>query len=307
MKTALITGVTGFIGRYVARIFSEQGWHIAGLGTSFAENSPTGALNQYYKLLLPSQDLAELVKTIRPDICIHCAGRASVPLSVSQPSEDFNASVASTFNLLETLRLYAPQCKLIYLSSAAVYGNPKKLPIHEMDDLAPISPYGFHKSICENLCEEYVKVYSLQIAIARIFSAYGPGLRRQVVWDITYKALNQKELFLQGTGQESRDFIHVGDVARAIYCIAQKSTFEAEIFNLASGIETTIENLAELIISKLEKDIAINFDSNVPIGNPLNWRADISSLEKYGYRSEISLDQGISIYAKWCQAEIIGW
>jgi UDP-glucose 4-epimerase len=307
MKTALITGVTGFIGRYVARIFSEQGWHIAGLGTSFSENSPTGTLNQYYKLLLPSQDLAELVKTINPDICIHCAGRSSVPLSVSQPAEDFNASVASTFNLLEVLRLHVPQCKLIYLSSAAVYGNPNKLPICEMDDSAPISPYGFHKSICENLCKEYVKVYGLQIAIARIFSAYGPGLRRQVVWDITYKALNQKELFLQGTGQESRDFIHVGDVARAIYCIAQKSNFEAEIFNLASGTETTIKNLAELITSKLERDIVINFDGNVPIGNPLNWRADIGCLEKCGYQAEISLERGISIYAKWCQAEIIGW
>jgi UDP-glucose 4-epimerase len=307
MKTALITGVTGFIGRYVARIFSEQGWHIAGLGTSFVENSPTGALNQYFKLLLPSQDLAELIKTIKPDICIHCAGRSSVPLSVSQPSEDFNASVASTFNLLESLRLYAPQCKLIYLSSAAVYGNPTGLPIYEKDDLAPISPYGFHKSICENLCKEYVKVYGLQIAIARIFSAYGPGLRRQVVWDITYKALNQKELFLQGTGEESRDFIHVGDVARAIYCIAQRSTFEAEIFNLASGTETTIKNLAQLITSKLDKDIPIYFDGNVPIGTPLNWRANISCLENYGYQSEISLDQGISIYAKWCQAEIIGW
>jgi UDP-glucose 4-epimerase len=307
MKTALITGVTGFIGRYVARLFSEQGWHIVGLGTSFAENSPTGSLNQYYKLLLPSQDLAELIKTIKPDICIHCAGRASVPLSVSQPAEDFNASVASTFNLLESLRLYAPQCKLIYLSSAAVYGNPKQLPICEIDDSEPISPYGFHKSICERLCKEYVKVYGLQIAIARIFSAYGPGLRRQVVWDITYKALNQKELFLQGTGQESRDFIHVGDVARAIYCIAQSSAFEAELFNLASGIETTIKNLAELIIGKLGKNISINFDMDVPIGNPLNWRADVSKLENYGYQSEISLDQGISIYAKWCQAEIIGW
>jgi UDP-glucose 4-epimerase len=307
MKTVLITGVTGFIGRYVARIFLEQDWKIVGLGTSFAENSPSGTLQQYYKLLLPSQELAELVKVIKPDLCIHCAGRSSVPLSVSQPSEDFNSSVSSTFNLLESLRLNAPECKLIYLSSAAVYGNPKKLPIQEIDDSEPISPYGFHKSICEKLCQEYVKVYGLRIAIARIFSAYGPGLRRQVVWDITYKVLNQKELFLQGTGQESRDFIHVGDVARAIYHISEKSTFESEIFNLASGTETTVKSLAELITSKLEKDIIIDFDGNVPIGNPLNWRADISSLENYGYRPEISLDQGISVYTKWCQAEIIGW
>jgi UDP-glucose 4-epimerase len=307
MKAVLITGVTGFIGRYVARLFTHLGWSVAGIGTSSSENSPIGSMQQYHTLTLPSPKLSELIQQIRPQVCIHCAGRASVPLSVSKPAEDFNASVASTFNLLESLRIHAPECRLIYLSSAAVYGNPAILPIEENQLLQPISPYGFHKSICEELCKEYFKVYGLRSAIARIFSAYGPGLRRQVVWDITYKALSQKELFLQGTGQESRDFIHVGDVARAIYCIAQKSTFEAEIFNLASGTETTINSLAKLIISKLEKDILINFDGSIPIGNPLNWRADISCLKSYGYEPEISLEQGISIYSKWCQAEIVGW
>jgi UDP-glucose 4-epimerase len=307
MRTVLITGVTGFIGRYVARLFTDLGWSVIGIGTSSEENSPIGSMQRYYTLILPSPKLAELVQKIQPQVCIHCAGRASVPLSVSQPAEDFNASVASTFNLLEALRVHAPECRLIYLSSAAVYGNPQKLPIKENQLLQPISPYGFHKSICEELCKEYFKVYGVRSSIARIFSAYGPGLRRQVVWDICYKALTQPKLALQGTGKESRDFIHVRDVARALYLLSENSNCEAETFNIGSGEETTIQSLVNLIIEKLNKDILIQFDGNIPAGNPINWSADIGRLQQIGFSPEVCLEKGISIYAKWCQAEIIGW
>jgi UDP-glucose 4-epimerase len=307
MKTVLVTGVTGFIGRYVARLFTNLGWSVVGIGTSSTENSPLESIYKYYTLTLPSPKLFELIQKIRPHVCIHCAGRASVPLSVTYPSEDFNASVASTFNILEALRIHAPECRLIYLSSAAVYGNPEALPIQENYSLNPISPYGFHKSMCEELCKEYFKVYGIQSAITRIFSAYGPGLRRQVVWDICYKVLTLPEVSLQGTGQESRDFIHVKDVARAIYFLSESSTCEAEIFNLGSGNETTILSLSELVIKKLNKSTLIHFDGNVPAGNPINWRADVERLKNLGFVPEVSLDQGIDVYARWCQAEVIGW
>jgi UDP-glucose 4-epimerase len=307
MKKVLITGVTGFIGRYIARLYSDLGWFVVGTGTAYAENSPLSSLQQYHTLILPSPELSSVVKQVQPQICVHCAGRASVPLSVSQPAEDFNASVAGTFSLLEALRVHAPECHLIYLSSAAIYGNPETLPIREEHPSRPISPYGFHKSISENLCKEFHQIYNLKTTVARIFSAYGPGLRRQVVWDICYKALTQPILYLQGTGQESRDFIHVRDVARAIYLLSENSDSGGKIFNLASGKETTIQTLAESITKNLSKEIPIEFDGNVPKGTPVNWRADIKQIEELGFSAEVSLEQGIDVYAKWCQAEIIGW
>jgi UDP-glucose 4-epimerase len=307
MKTVLITGVTGFIGRYVARLYSDMGWNVVGTGTASEENSPTGNLSQYRTLFLPSPELPSIIEQVRPQVCVHCAGRASVPLSVSEPADDFNASVASTFSLLEALRKKSPDCHLIYLSSAAVYGNPKTLPVSEEYSINPISPYGFHKSICENLCKEFYEIYDLKTTILRIFSAYGPGLRRQVVWDICYKALTQPTLYLQGTGQESRDFIHVRDVSRAIHFVSENPSALGQVFNIASGQETTIQQLAELVIKNLDKQNHINFDGNIPKGTPMNWRANISHLEKLGFSTEVSLAQGIGVYTKWCQAEIIGW
>jgi UDP-glucose 4-epimerase len=307
MKTILVTGVTGFIGRHIARLFNGLGWSVIGLGTSTPENAPLASLEKYYSLVLPSPLLADLVQEINPQICIHCAGRASVPLSVSQPYEDFNANVSSTFNLLEALRLFCPNCRLIYLSSAAVYGNPKLLPISEAQILAPISPYGFHKLICEQLCQEYFEIYGLKTACARIFSAYGPGIRRQVVWDISHKILTQSILSLQGTGLESRDFIHVQDVARALYLMTENAPFESEVYNIASGQETTIKDLAELIICNLSATTTIKFDGIIPSGNPTNWRGDIERISQIGFTPKISLEQGISVYSQWCRAEIVGW
>jgi UDP-glucose 4-epimerase len=307
MNSVLITGVTGFIGRYIARIFAESGWSVVGLGTRPAENAPTQSLFQYQQLVLPSDNLADLVQQLQPQVCIHCVGRASVALSVSDPAADFSASTSVTFNLLNTLRLYAPECRLIFLSSAAVYGNPEILPIRETQSLHPISPYGFHKLICEQLCTEFFKVYSLPTAIVRVFSAYGPGLRRQVIWDICHKALTHPILSLQGTGNESRDFIHGRDVAKALYTLAEQAPCEAEIYNLASGTETTIKELAELVLIHLKKTISVVFDGAIPVGNPVNWKADVSRLSQIGFMPEVPLERGISVYAQWCRAEVMGW
>ena len=307
MKTVLITGVTGFIGRYTARQFTEAGWRVVGLGTRPGENAPRQYLHAYHQLLLPNPQLNELVKQVQPQVCIHCAGRASVNLSLQEPAADFTASLDVTLNLLEALRCHAPQCHLVYLSSAAVYGNPESLPIQESQPPNPISPYGFHKLMCEQLCREYFKIYDLPTAILRIFSAYGPGLRRQVLWDMCHKALTQPVLQLFGTGDESRDFIHGADIARAISTLVEEGSFQAQVYNLASGVETTIRDLAQLIIAKLERNVPIEFDGSDNHGNPINWQADTRHLSQLGFSPEVTLERGAQVYAQWCRAEIVGW
>jgi len=307
LKTVLITGVTGFIGRYAARQFADAGWNVIGLGTRPAENAPMQSLSRYQQLILPADTLADLVQQIQPHVAIHCAARASVNLSVTEPEQDFRASVDVTFNLANTLRLHAPQCRLIYLSSAAVYGNPQTLPIHESQMLKPISPYGFHRLMSEQICAEFFRVYGLPTAIVRIFSAYGPGLRRQVLWDMCHKALTQPILKLQGTGAESRDFIHVRDIAKALYFLAEDAPCQADVYNLASGVETTIQALADMALTHLERKISVEFDGVIRTGDPLNWKADVASLTQLGFTPEVSLQRGISVYAQWCRAEVMGW
>ena len=306
MKSVLVIGVAGFIGRYIARYFSEQGWSVIGIDNSPPENAPLANLSKYYRLQLPNAELATVLQEKSPELCIHCAGRASVGQSITDPSADFYSGTVLTFEILNSLRLYSPDCRFIFLSSAAVYGNPESLPIRETQSLAPISPYGFHKRQCEQLCLEFTKVYNLKTAIVRIFSAYGPGLRRQVLWDICQKAITQDSLQLQGTGEESRDFIHALDIARALLVVAQGAPMEANIYNLGSGREVAIAQLANLILTALEYEHLPIFDGVVPHGTPYNWQADISELKALGFNPSVSLERGVKTFANWCRAELVG-
>ncbi len=304
MKTALITGVAGFIGRYVARHFSRQGWQVIGTDNSQPENAPLADLSKYQRLQLPNPEFNNLLQAHKPDALIHCAGRASVALSVSEPAPDFYSNTLLTFDLLEALRLYTPTCKFIFLSSAAVYGNPTKLPIAESYPTKPISPYGFHKLQSEQICLEFAKIYNQPTASIRIFSAYGAGLRRQVMWDICQKVISQKSLVLQGTGNESRDFVHALDIARAIEIICDRAPMQGEVYNLANGQEVTIAELAEMLLKDMKSDIVPEFNGASVIGNPLNWQADITKIQSLGFSPSISLGKGIAVFTNWCMAEL---
>jgi UDP-glucose 4-epimerase len=306
LKSVLVTGVAGFIGRYVARYFSEQGWSVIGIDNSPPENAPLGNLAVYQRLHLPDSALRSLLEENLPQVCIHCAGRASVGLSITDPVADFHANTLLTFELLNALRLYAPSCRFIFLSSAAVYGNPEFLPVTETQPAAPLSPYGFHKLQCEQICLEFTKVYGLPTTSARIFSAYGPGLRRQVLWDISWKAITRNFVTLQGTGCESRDFIHALDIAKALMVIATSAPMEGEVYNLASGKEVLISDLANMILNALEYDFTPQFDGVVPVGTPLNWQANISKLNALGFIPSVPLEKGIKTFANWCLAELVG-
>lgn len=306
MKSVLVIGVSGFIGRYIARYFSEQGWSVIGIDNSPPENAPLANLAKYYRLHLPDAELSKVLQENLPNLCIHSAGRASVGQSISDPRADFQSGTVLTFEILNSLRLYSPDCRFIFLSSAAVYGNPESLPIKENHSLAPISPYGFHKRQCEQLCLEFTKVYDIRTAIVRIFSAYGPGLRRQVLWDICQKAITQDSLQLQGTGEESRDFIHALDIAKALLVVAQSAPMEADIYNLASGREVAIAQLANLVLAALEYKHAPLFDGILPTGTPYNWQADITKLKALGYDPSVPLEKGIKTFANWCRAELVG-
>jgi UDP-glucose 4-epimerase len=304
MKTALITGVAGFLGRYVARQFAKEGWRVIGIDELPPENAHLAPGTLYHRMHLPSESLGEVIKAVRPSACIHCAGRASVQLSIENPSADFAASVDITFSLLETLRSTAPKCRTLFLSSAAVYGNPTSLPIAENHSPLPISPYGYHKRICEFLCEEFARMYGLPTCSARIFSAYGPGLRRQVIWDICQRILCTGTLELHGTGDESRDFIHASDIARALTLLVEHGALRGEVYNVASGNEVTIREVANTLSTALLSVTPPKFDGVVRVGDPLNWRADISKLLALGYRPTIPLEQGLRSVATWAAAEL---
>jgi UDP-glucose 4-epimerase len=273
------------------------------------DDAPPGSVRfpadvNYQRMRLPNPALASLVRAAPPTACIHCAGRASVPHSLEDPASDFHGNTVLTFELLETLRRHAPACRVIFLSSAAVYGNPPRLPVSEDQTPAPLSPYGYHKLQCELLCAEYARLFALPTAVVRIFSAYGPGLKRQVVWDICRRALAEGRLRLHGTGDESRDFIHARDIARAFFLLAESGAAAGDIYNLSSGREVTIAELAGLLCAELAPGIAPEFDGHATPGDPRNWRADISKIAQLGFTPEIALEDGLREVARWSRQEL---
>lgn len=304
MKTVLITGVAGFLGRHAARQFSRAGWRVIGVDLTTPENAQLSAGTLYHRMQLPNPGLAELIRALPPDACVHCAGRASVAFSLADPGADFRDNTVLTFELLETLRTTAPACRLLLLSSAAVYGSPTSLPVAETQRTAPLTPYGFHKLQCELLCEEFNRVYGLPTTIARIFSAYGPGLRRQIIWEICERALAGNGLSLPGTGRESQDFIHCRDIAHALVLLAENGATNADVYNVASGQETTTAALADILVPAVLSEARAEFDGRATPEVAHCWRADIGKITALGFAPTIQLEQGLRGVAAWCAAEL---
>ncbi len=216
---------------------------------------------------------------------------------------DFRASSVATFETLDSLRRIAPECRFILLSSAAVYGDPARLPVSEQEPASPLSPYGFHKWQCEQLCAEFARVYGMRTISARLFSAYGEGLKRQALWDICSKAMQTGGLRLLGVGNETRDFLHASDIARGLEILAERADLNGGVYNLASGVQSEIGAIARWLLEELDIDVTPEFDGVVPRGYPGRWQADISKVLGLGFEPRISLREGVRGYAKWFQGE----
>lgn len=308
MKRMVITGANGFIGRSAKEYFEKE-YEITGIDLAekyCGREAASGAKGFTYYQCNMSQNPAELANIftgVQPDVVLHCAGSANVGASVVNPMADLDGNLHSLYQLLLALKSFEKKPKIIFLSSAAVYGNPKQLPIKETDALAPISPYGLHKQMCEELCHYYNRVHGYRTRAIRIFSAYGSGLRKQLLWDIYQKYQNTGEINLFGTGNETRDFIHVFDIMYAIKLILAYDGPE-EIFNVANGEEVAIKDLAHIYAKKLgESEDIVTFNGETKVGDPQNWRADISLLKKIGYEKKTELEAGIEDYVNWVRTE----
>ena len=303
MSLVLVTGAAGFLGRHIVREMIRGGWDVLAVDSASPENAamPNGVV--YRSLQLPSETLRSLLQEHRPSACVHAAGRASVAASVADPDVDFAASVLVTQSLLTGLRDFAPGCRTVLLSSAAVYGQPDELPISETAPMRPLSPYGYHKRVCEVLIEQSARLFDVPAASARIFSAFGPGLRRQVLWEIASQYSEKNWASLKGTGKESRDFIHASDVACALRLVVEKAPCAGETYNVASGVETTIAQAAEMIQKCFPKAISPEFEGQKSSGDPERWLADCSRINQLGFQPSLTLDQGLEGLVAWVKAE----
>lgn len=298
MKKVLITGVNGFIGNHTAKMFLNCGYEVYGWDFQGKNGS---------RIKVSLFDLREFetvkneLRSILPDLIIHCAGCADVGKSVQDPQKDFNGNVVATHNLLFAIHAVGlKNCRVVFLSSAAVYGTPDQLPVSEDTFLKPLSPYALHKAMSEQICNYFCNNYNIDLKIIRIFSAYGKGLQKQIFWDMFCKAEETKKLQMFGTGKESRDYIHIDDLTSAIFLVAIKAPKEETVYNIANGEEITIRKVTEIFADAYGiKKEEIVFSGVLREGEPINWRADITKLLKLGYKKNVSIEEGIKGYVEW--------
>lgn len=298
MKKLLVIGSKGFIGRNCVEHFKKKYdvWECDVI-LDYTDNS------NYIAIDSVDSDFLEVFHREHFDICINCSGAASVPFSIEKPFNDFRLNTLNVYKLLEAIRTLQPECKFITMSSAAVYGNPKSLPIKESLPVAPVSPYGYHKVMAEKICDEYSRFWNINTCCLRIFSAYGAGLRKQIMWDLYNKFKTNDIVELWGTGNETRDFIHVKDIVTAIEIVINHSNFKGDIINVANGKQIKISTIAETFKESLNSDKEICFNNVTRPGDPLNWEANIDVLKSFGYQKTIELKEGIKDYITWAEKE----
>lgn len=290
----LVIGSKGFIGSHCVRLFSQMQNEVWAADTSADKDQ-----ERYFQLPQVHTPFDLLFQQHRFDVCINASGSANVAFSFENPDVDFELNVVNVHKMLVAIRRYNPTCKLINFSSAAVYGNPAKLPIVEHFPTKPLSPYGFHKLQSESLLAEYHKFFGLHTCSLRVFSAYGEGLKKQLFWDLHQKALQSETLSLFGTGEETRDFIHIDDLVSIVDIIIQKAPFEGDVFNVASGQEIKIEEAVKAFLEIYAPEKQYIFSGKQKIGDPNNWCADISKIKEIGFYPKVKLQDGLNRYVKW--------
>lgn len=305
-----ITGAKGFIGQHLARRLATRGDTVLGVGHGlWPEAAMEASLSFWLNGEITGSNLNSLrLVHGRPDLVVHLAGGSSVGLALANPLEDFSRTVGSTAALLEWLRQESPQTRLVAVSSAAVHGAGHEGRIADSAPTRPLSPYGHHKLMMEQLCRSYASCYGLPCLVLRLFSVFGLGLRKQLLWDICQRLRAEPaSVELDGSGDELRDWTYVSDVLQAIEATADLASPEVSTFNVGSGRATSVREVAQMVINafgEAGEQTELRFSGKVRAGDPFSLVADPLRLQKFGFECRVSLQQGIADYVRWFQGQM---
>jgi UDP-glucose 4-epimerase len=303
----LVTGASGFIGSHVAAALATTTCRLSLLDTAphagaSLSASRTNASLHAIDILDPQ--FASWLQKERFDFIFHFAGNAHVATSVSRPEYDFDVNLRASVAILEAIRQAECRTTILYASSAAVYGDPSRLPIAESDPTVPISPYGVGKLAMERYLAVYCKLYGLRGASVRMFSPFGPFLRKQIVFDLMQRIRSRPAaLEVYGDGTQTRDFIFIDDVVSAILHVVARGTLDGSTYNIASGTETAVSDLGDRLRALMDPNLPVRYlRENMP-GYPDHWRADISRIQALGWAPQVTLDAGLKQTVAWFDRE----
>ena len=303
----LVTGGAGFIGSHLVdelvslgnevRIldnFSSEGtWNISDI----LKRSQLSFVNGDIR----SHDVVD--DALRGvDAVFHLAAVTSVPFSVKYPKQTFEVNTRGTKNLLEAC-LRNDVERFIYVSSCAVYGEPKYLPIDEGHPLNPISPYAKSKLWAEKVCNEFQESNGLNITVLRPFNVYGPRQRSDqyagVISSFIKNLIEGSPSVIHGDGRQTRDFIYVKDVVNALILALEHDEAKGQSFNIATGVPTSINRLASLLVELWGDGGLLPRYTVARKGDIVNSYADVKEAStRLGFKPLVSFREGLSFLLK---------
>ena len=296
----LVTGGAGFIGSHIVdRLFPEN-------RVTVLDNLFTGQMSNLEK----SKDRITFIKgdildkalvmevVARVDIVFHLAANIGVIRSIQDPYFDMDVNIRGTLNLLEACRNSKVE-RLVYASSGAVFGEARYIPIDEGHPLSPESPYAVSKLAAEKYCFAFCKVHGAPATVLRYFNVYGPRQNSSeyanAISIFSRKIREGTPITIFGDGKQTRDFVFVEDVVNANILAATQPAAIGEIFNIATGKETSIEQLVSLITEVSGKESPVVYAAH-RAGEVRNSRANIEKAQRMlGYNPETSLKEGLAL------------
>ena len=302
-RRILVTGGAGFVGGAVATRLVGAGAKVTVLDdlfTGLPETVPSGA--QFVK---GSVTDAALVGQLVADhsLVFHLAAR-NIIASTKNPLDDFATNIGGTLNVLMAAR-EANTDRVVYSSSTSIYGNPRSIPINEDDLLVPLTPYAVSKLGGENYCSAFYESYGVPVASVRYSNIYGPGQRPDnpycgVVSKFLAMAQNGQQISIHGDGEQTRDFTFIDDAVDATLLAAIHPRAEGEVFNVGTGIETSVNELAQLIGQALDVPVSLEHIDRRDIDNI---RRRVVNIEKarrmLHWGPQFTLERGLGRTAEW--------
>ncbi len=295
----LITGAAGFLGSALAEELAHEGHQVRALDNLSTGNpqvlSPDvhftrGDVNDRPKLWTLLQEV---------DCVYHLAARVSVPESVLYPREYNAVNVSGTVSLMEAMRDVGVR-RVILASSGAVYGEQTEQPLKENAIPDPRSPYAVSKVSAEHYVRTIGKLWGMDTVCLRIFNAFGPGQHLPpshppVVPHFLRQALRGGTLVAHGDGEQTRDYVFVDDVVRAMVAAATAPSVNGLVINVGSGTETSVRELIRKVGEAVDRDVDALFNTATS-GGVSRMRADLTLAEqKLNYKPSITLEEGLRL------------
>lgn len=281
----LVTGSSGQLGSYIIESIPDS------IGLDIKPS-------RYTKIVFDlRKDPEEILKNYEISEIIHSAAQVSVVKSVESPIFDAHSNIMATLNLLEFARKYDLR-QFIYISSAAVYGEPRYLPIDEEHPTEPKSPYGLSKLTGERYSLLYSSLYGLKVTSIRPFNIFSARQSPSspysgVITTFVNRAKKGLPLIIYGDGEQTRDFVNVYDVIQLIKLVMKRRA--TGIYNCGTGKETSINELAKLILELSGRDLKIIYDKPRE-GDIKRSYADISRALDIGYSPKTNLKEDLKRY-----------